>query len=262
MSEPKRIIHDDPEGLGASLVRAALDERPGSHAKRKALVGLGLLAGSTTAASSAGAALSTTHSAGALSLTVFAKWLGVGVVVGVATVGGAVAVEQAAEPRSQSPSAAAAPNPSTPPSGRVHPAEPSVPETVGTPATVVSTPARNKRIAPSGATAASPAPARLAPPASAMSGPSALAAELALVDGARAALRAGRAQQALRLLDRRDAEHPRGAFAIESTVLRIEALSRVGERSRAIALGGQFLDRHPNSPLAQRVRASIEGDSP
>ena len=88
MSEPRRILDDDPHGLGASLVRAARDERPPPHSKRKALVGLGLVAGSATAASNAGAALSAAKSAGTLPLVLFGKWMGVGVVVGAVAVGG------------------------------------------------------------------------------------------------------------------------------------------------------------------------------
>ena len=82
-----------------------------------------------------------------------------------------------------------------------------------------------------------------------------LAAETGALDEARSALRSGQPAQALRALDSYSKSFPRGAMAQEATVLRIEALSQLGDRSGADALAARVLRAHPTSPLAPRVRA-------
>ena len=87
-----------------------------------------------------------------------------------------------------------------------------------------------------------------------------LAREVALVQGARAALARGEANEALRTLDVHDREFPNGTLRPESRVLRIEALVRAGgERNvaQANALGDVFLAEHRSGPQARRVRAVL-----
>jgi hypothetical protein len=95
-----------------------------------------------------------------------------------------------------------------------------------------------------------------APRASADSA-SSLAAELASLERARAALAAGRATDALALLDDHAARFPRGVLSTEAVVLRIDALLRAGRRANADALARQFLAANPTSPYAPRVRSLI-----
>ena len=106
---------------------------------------------------------------------------------------------------------------------------------------------------PSAAPAIAPAPdaptADRRPP----SKTGALGDEIALIDGARAALAAGSPGQALSLLERYRARHPHGMLLPEALAMRIEAIDRGGEHARARALGRAFLTEYPNSPLAQRV---------
>ena len=99
------------------------------------------------------------------------------------------------------------------------------------------------------------APAPEAPPADKRpsSGTGALRDEIALIDGARAALAAGSPVQALSLLERYRARHPHGMLLPEALAMRIEAIDRGGEHARARALARAFLAEYPNSPLAQRV---------
>jgi hypothetical protein len=99
------------------------------------------------------------------------------------------------------------------------------------------------------------APAPDAPPADRRpsSGTGALRDEIALIDGARAALAAGAPGQALSLLERYRARHPHGMLLPEALAMRIEAIDRGGEHARARALARAFLAGYPNSPLAQRV---------
>jgi hypothetical protein len=93
--------------------------------------------------------------------------------------------------------------------------------------------------------------------ASSASPPSALAAELSALDAARARLDAGDPSGALSRLDDYTRSFPRGRLALEAEVLRIDALSRSGQRAAAEKRAATFLRRHPNSVLASRVRAYL-----
>jgi len=89
-----------------------------------------------------------------------------------------------------------------------------------------------------------------------------LAAEVALLDSARAALAAGHAATALAALDRHAAEFPQPFLAAEATLLRIDALLQNGDRDAATALGDRFLHDYPSSPLAKRVRSLLARKAP
>jgi hypothetical protein len=117
--------------------------------------------------------------------------------------------------------------------------------------------------APSAEAPSEPAPAPHPTPA-----PSSLkrstAEQLSLVDAARVALAKNDTAQALGTLDDLDRRFPRGEFAEEAAVLRIEALVGSGnadQRERAQALAARFLTAHPKSAYAKRVR-SILGKTP
>ena len=97
------------------------------------------------------------------------------------------------------------------------------------------------------------------PPASAAPG-AGLAEEVALLDRARRAIRAGDAAGALALLDGYRTSFPRGLLAPEASVLRIDALMATGQRARAQAESRSFLQKFPGSPHAVRLRGQL--DSP
>jgi len=82
-----------------------------------------------------------------------------------------------------------------------------------------------------------------------------LAAEVALLDRARGALRTGDLAGALAALDEHAAGFADGALVPEATVIRIDVLVARGARDDARALARDFLTRYPRSPLATRVRA-------
>jgi outer membrane protein assembly factor BamD (BamD/ComL family) len=110
-----------------------------------------------------------------------------------------------------------------------------------------------------------PAPATVAPavrPPPSAAAKTSLAEEVALVERARAALRAGDLAAASAALDARDERFSRGALAEESEVLRVELASASGDRARAERLGRAFLARHPSSPHASRVRQLAGGTAP
>jgi hypothetical protein len=93
--------------------------------------------------------------------------------------------------------------------------------------------------------------------------PSALAAEVAILDEARTAVATQRGSRALELLDQYARRFPAGTLNLEATVLRIESLFMTGATSSAAALGHGFLAQHPASTHAARVRRLLaEHDKP
>ncbi len=89
-----------------------------------------------------------------------------------------------------------------------------------------------------------------------------LHAELAIIDYARAELRAGQPAAALTLLDRYHVAFPQARFAPEAAAVRVEALLALGRRDEALALARTFLERYPKSPVARRMRSLLEQGSP
>ena len=75
-----------------------------------------------------------------------------------------------------------------------------------------------------------------------------------MIDRALAALRNGQPVRALELLDDYDRRYPDGTMAPEAAVARIEAMLATRQNARVHELGTQFLETHPTSPLAHRVR--------
>jgi hypothetical protein len=121
--------------------------------------------------------------------------------------------------------------------------------------------------APSMAPSVEPAPSEVATVASAVSAPAlpaktttarpaaSLGDEISVLDRARAALRDGDPATALRLVDAHDARFHGDTFALESSVLRIDALDALGRSAAALALADRFLAAHPNTPMSQHVRS-------
>ncbi|MBX3258143.1 MAG: hypothetical protein KF782_00375 [Labilithrix sp.] len=101
-------------------------------------------------------------------------------------------------------------------------------------------------------------PRRAAPAGAGASAPSdALDREIARVEAARAALASSETARTLRLLDSYDRDFPRGAFSVEVSVLRIEALARAGRVDEARRLGSRFLAEHHEGAFARRVTATL-----
>jgi hypothetical protein len=84
-----------------------------------------------------------------------------------------------------------------------------------------------------------------------------LAAEVALLDRARAELARGDTAAAARSLARHGREFAGGALVAEAQFLELRVLLRRGQRAQAAARARRFLERFPSSPLAPRVRALI-----
>ncbi len=82
-----------------------------------------------------------------------------------------------------------------------------------------------------------------------------LADEVAQLQKAKLALKAGSAAQALTELGTYAQRFPRPMLGAEAAVLRIEALSQSGDGARAKAQAESFLAKNPNSPYAARLRS-------
>jgi hypothetical protein len=87
----------------------------------------------------------------------------------------------------------------------------------------------------------------------------ALAAEVAVLQRARAAILERRASDALGAIDDYSRAFPTGVLAMEAAVLRIEALALSGDLERARRFGEAFLVAHPDTPDATRIRSLIGG---
>lgn len=114
------------------------------------------------------------------------------------------------------------------------------------------------------ASAASPAhPAPTAPATATPANASATAAtsiadEVALMEHVRALLRGQRAREALRALDRYDAQQKDGVLREEAEAMRIEAWFAVGASKRAREHARRFFAAHPSGVHNARLRALLE----
>jgi hypothetical protein len=255
MNEPRRLLDEGGSDFEQALLRSAHDDAPSREGRRRALIALGLIggAGATVTTTAATATASTTLLKSSATV-VMLKWIGAGVIGGLATVGAFAAVDVVRAP-SDPPAMAA--------KGHAPQAERQAP--------ALTTAAREQE-APAPPPAAipdepKPEPPRPAVKASASAAPEhagqgSLRDELASLDAAHVALAGGDASGALRALDDHDRRFPGGALGPESTVLRVEALARRGDRAAAARLGEAYLAAHPRSPHASRIRSLIGAPTP
>jgi hypothetical protein len=87
--------------------------------------------------------------------------------------------------------------------------------------------------------------------------PVTLAHELSSLDAARGLLARGDATGALARLDAYGRAYPHGRLGLEAEVLRIDALDESGRSDAARARAQAFLQHHPHSVLAARVRTRL-----
>jgi hypothetical protein len=80
-----------------------------------------------------------------------------------------------------------------------------------------------------------------------------LAAQIAVVDSARGALRRGEAERALSVVRNYQVDYPTGTFRPEVSAIKIEALAKLGRKAEARALAERFVKTYGPGPLAERV---------
>lgn len=247
----QRLIDGSLDARVRQVLGAGLDDRPSPERIRSAAAALGLSAGTAALAQASapvGAAAAAAKPGMAL---VVLKWLGIGALLGGVTATASVAVLS--------------------PGGTTTAARHAV-----TPARVVAqAPARHTRTVVAAKTPdenAAPEPARAdvesaePAPSSSAAAPEASVAgfdaapadtlheEIALLDQARHALRAGDAAAALSALDHYQAAASKHALATEALLLRVRALVKAGRGSEADALGRSYIARHPHDGYAERIR--------
>jgi hypothetical protein len=244
MSDPRRLIDDDVSDFEVALLRAGRGELPPSGARNRVLASVGLATGMVAATATATtAAAAATKGGGAFAGALVLKALGAVALVSAVSVGG---VQYVKTHRAAAPPATQAPV--TTPAKPVVAAKPAVlPQAPLAPVAPAPVPEPTLAVAPSptAAVVESPAPQ-----------PS-LAKELAVLDEARKALGSDPAR-ALALVDQHDKGFPGGALGQEATVLRIDALARLGRTGEAKTLAQTFVAAHPDSPNAARVRKIID----
>lgn len=160
----------------------------------------------------------------------------------------------------------AAPTTVAPPPRAIAPSPPAATQTA--PATAEPPPATASAERLAATTTAEPPPATPAsalpppPPPSPPAAPAVdarrLAAEVAILDRARTALRRGDPAAAAAALDAHAREFADGALVAEAELVRIETLVRRGDTAAARERARGFLIRFPQSPLAKRLRSLVD----
>jgi hypothetical protein len=275
MSDLRRILDEADDDLACRILRAAEDDDVPEPALRDRTLGALGLGG---AGAGVALALKGVWKWG-LAWSAW-KWAGLSVVLAVGVGGVLVApslsdVSTAERAGATAVAPAAAPSASAPRAPETTPTA-SVAEMVPPPVSVfeAAPPSTPELIAaaPTGRTAAPSAPG-MGVAAPALTEPQAatqtstspqgassargLAGELAALDVARAALAAGDPRRALVGADAYDRDYPHGVLGQEAAVVRIEALHALGDDVRARSLARAFLDAHPSTAHADRLRTIL-----
>jgi hypothetical protein len=272
MSEIHRLRDETKSPFARLLLESVDEDRPAPGARGRAMSALGLSAvGAVTAtvtAETAKAAAALTGSAvspaiaahaasvapAAIKVSIVLKSLGVVVLGGAAAYTGVHLVATSDESKP-------APITDVAVSGPVRALAP--PDKAGTPApSAVDTAVPVEDAASAEAIPPPPPRPGLRARSGAAAAPSArraaaLQEQTDMLDQARAALALGNASGAMATLDDLGRRHANGPLAEEATVLRIEALLAAGNREAGEALAQRFLEQHPSSAYAQRVRSRL-----
>ncbi len=230
MSEPRRLRDEAESAVELLLLDAGVSYRPSADTRAKTLAALGLAGSAAVSVGALSVASSSLSKVGWAKLLLFSG-IGAGVVAPV----GYVAWQGTHEaPAPLSVSAV------TPRAVKTRPVAPV------TPAPDTQVPVSLEELPP------------VAKTETRASSSGTLAAELGALDVARARLASGDPSGALAKLDDYARAYPRGRLVLEAEVLRIDALSRAGQRGQAKKRAESFLRRHPNSVLASRVRGFVD----
>jgi hypothetical protein len=254
MTDPERISKRS-FGLAAQLLQAGGDEQPGAAGIERTLAALGVSGALLTTAAAAGASAAGVAGSGAkvVTATLLAKWIGVGVLGGVTLSGAAALLSGPAAPASPQASRASAALPqvapvATPPSAAAPAVEMLVPALAESAAAVAA-----PVVAPSHALPTLPLTNDVVVEVGAP-----LAAEVTFIDGARALLASGQAEQGLSQLRRYEQEFPEARLLPEVLFLRMETCDRLGRSSEARAAATRLVRGFAHSPHAARARKLLE----
>lgn len=239
MKDPLPLLDDGATDFELQLLQAGDAEGPSFKAQQATLSALGL-GGAALASTSSAAAAAAGGVALAGTRVLAAKWWAIAALAA-ASVGG-LGYLTLTTTTEHPPGPAPTPSPVATP---LEPPPPPPPPPVSV-ARVSAAPSRAASLGPSPRTSTT---AR-APD---------IQAQIALIDRARAAVASGNPAGALTALDDYASRFPNGVLGQEAAMLRIEALLARGDKSGAARVGKRFLEQHPRSALAPRVRALTGG---
>lgn len=231
MNDPRRLRDEAESTVELLLLEAGATYKSSDNARARTLAALGLAGSAAVSAGAMSAATSSLLSKAGWSKLLIFSGLGGAVAAPV----GYVAWQHAHRPAAIAVTApVVAPQPA--PARAVPPAEPVLEAENAAPQPVAPAPKIDSKTTSA----------------------SALAAELGALDAARTRLSSGDANGALAKLDDYARAYPRGRLVLEAEVLRIDALSRAGQKTQAKKRAEAFLRKHPNSVLATRVRGFLD----
>jgi len=274
MAEPPRLL-DDPgtSPLARSLLASAEEDGPSPDRRRAAARRLGIAAITLAGGSKAGSAIAAAlwWKTG-LVLLVLGTVVGVAVMAEIPDLAGSAATDRAqltAKPASRVVAAPPAPEPAELPTApATEPTAPATEPTEPVAAAPTTVKPRVRKVTPRVVAKPEPAPIATAPveptPPAAPTPPPVqvdarrLAAEVAVLDRARGALKHRDAAAALAALDQHRRDFADGALVAEAEVVRIETLILSGQHAAARDQAQSFLARFPSSPLVRRVRSLVE----
>lgn len=265
MIDPKRLSMGSDCPDERLLLRASRISAPHGSKERAMLVASSALGASGAVASGAGASKGTALGMAKAGLIASLKWVGILGLAGIGTVAAALALREVRERRAPTVVEMASASASKSPAARRTNATPK--QTAETDDEWTPAPVDPITLVPASAEVAAarsaPAPTLAASIADAgTQTASTLPAELALLEQARGAIAAGDPARSLSVLDRYPKRFPQGSMAPEATMLRIEALVKVGDRGAATRTADTFLASDPESPYAARVRSLLGTSNP
>ena len=264
MKPPRRIL-DDGDEWARELISSARTDVPSEQFRRRLARQLGVAAGA--------AGVSSVASAKAVAAGIWLKWMAIGATASVLTLGGATTIVSI---QGNAPDTAAQVGAGIAAAGQsALQAQPTIPPTLPFPTpdaaptdSMASTAAPRRQLTPltnnlRGRPVDRTTPLPSAPPVAqsavarsdAAAPATTLGEELAAINSVRAALAGKSAQTALRSLDEYASNYPNGHFTTEALILRVTALSALGDHASAKRLADDFLARHPDSPYARRLRS-------
>jgi hypothetical protein len=257
MTDPERISKRS-FGLAAQLLQAGGDEQPGAAGIERTLAALGVSGALLTTAAAAGASAAGVAGSGAkvVTATLLAKWIGVGVLGGVTLSGAAALLSEPAAPASPQASQASQASAALP---QVAPV--AAPPSVAAPPVEMLVPALAESAAAVAAPVVAPSQALPTQPLTndvVVEVGAPLAAEVTFIDGARALLASGQAEQGLSQLRRYEQEFPEARLLPEVLFLRMETCDRLGRSSEARAAATRLVRGFAHSPHAARARKLLE----
>ena len=241
-SEPVRLRQESASALERALLDAGKSYRSTGTARAKTMAALGVAGSATLLAGTAQAVPLATLA----KITWKMTW---GKLIAAISIVGAAAAVPAGYFAWQRHHQQLANRPGVAPA--VVAAKPALPVPPAIPPTSTVHAAEDQGTPPATAEKASSGPTRAARPAVT------LAHELSSLDAARGLLARGDANGAPARLDAYGRAYPHGRLGLEAEVLRIDALDESGRTDAARARAAAFLQHHPHSVLAARVRTRL-----